>query len=277
MSKIKYVQLEPGAFLSDIDFQMMSAEQRGVFWSIILYLYCNNGKLKNDPVLLSQICNASKDFDFDKIMGKFQVKHGFVGHKRVDEELGKAEVKREQAIRAAKTRWDKDTDAMHEQCGRNADASSPAMPTKLNLTKGNITKDKQLKTDFDIARKTYPNNKRGLDAEYKYFKKVCKEWEKTIPLLLPAIEKQILWRKTAVAGDFRPPWKDFKSWIFNEYWTLEINDVSPSTSSTGRPSGPITDDHPDFYKTQPRKTAARIARDAKVEQQKADGTFKMLR
>ena len=42
MGKIKFVYFEPAAFLTDIDFQMMNAEQRGVYTSIIFYLHCNN-------------------------------------------------------------------------------------------------------------------------------------------------------------------------------------------------------------------------------------------
>ena len=38
---IKYVQLEPAAFLSDTDYQIMTAEQRGIYCSLIFYLYAN--------------------------------------------------------------------------------------------------------------------------------------------------------------------------------------------------------------------------------------------
>lgn len=46
--QIKFVQLEPAAFLTDMDFFAMSAAERGVYWTIILYLYCNNGKCDFD-------------------------------------------------------------------------------------------------------------------------------------------------------------------------------------------------------------------------------------
>ena len=45
VKKIKYVQLEPAAILTDLDWQKMSAEERGVYWQIILTLYCHNGKI----------------------------------------------------------------------------------------------------------------------------------------------------------------------------------------------------------------------------------------
>ena len=46
MADIKYVQLAAADFLADIDFQMMTAEERGVYCSIIFYLYANGGNIK---------------------------------------------------------------------------------------------------------------------------------------------------------------------------------------------------------------------------------------
>ena len=48
MKQAKYVQFEANAFTSDSDFVTMTAEQRGVYFSLICYLYSNNGKLKFD-------------------------------------------------------------------------------------------------------------------------------------------------------------------------------------------------------------------------------------
>jgi len=105
-TKIKYVQLEPSAFLTDIDFQMMNAEQRGVYCSVIFYLYCNNGKLvlsdNSDITLLSHkysklaaISNCYKvgsewDAIWSKITDKFEINGNILTHKRVTEELKRA-------------------------------------------------------------------------------------------------------------------------------------------------------------------------------------------
>ena len=54
--KIKYVQMESEVFLTDLDFVAMTIEQRGAYLTLILYLYCNNGKCELDIPALSQLC-----------------------------------------------------------------------------------------------------------------------------------------------------------------------------------------------------------------------------
>lgn len=112
-SKLKYVQLEPGAFLSDHEFQAMTAEERGVYCTLIFYLYCNGGKCKLDHNKLQRITNCSGNFEnvFQNVSGKFQVRRGFIYHKRVSEELKAAaqrvQAAREKAVKAAAARWQK--------------------------------------------------------------------------------------------------------------------------------------------------------------------------
>jgi hypothetical protein len=55
--KIKYVQLESEAFLTDLDFIAMTLEERGAYWTLILYLYCNKGKCELDISVPSRLCN----------------------------------------------------------------------------------------------------------------------------------------------------------------------------------------------------------------------------
>ena len=66
--KAKYVSLESDAFLTDVDYLAMSAEERGVYCTLIFYLYRNNGRLKNDISVLSQLCNVGVDFDFPLLL-----------------------------------------------------------------------------------------------------------------------------------------------------------------------------------------------------------------
>ena len=79
MKKVKYVQLESQAFLSDVDFQQMTASQKGVYCAIIFYLYSNNGQCKYDPRLLRHLAGC-KNFAqvWKKIGKKFQVKNGTI-------------------------------------------------------------------------------------------------------------------------------------------------------------------------------------------------------
>lgn len=116
----KYVSLEPDAFLSDLDFQAMTAEQRGVYCTLLFYLYRNNGRLKYDPDTLATLCRVDGDFDFQTVLHKFQVRRGFIRHKRVTKELERAQARVDKAIKAAQTRWDKEStsnaQASAEQC-----------------------------------------------------------------------------------------------------------------------------------------------------------------
>jgi len=76
-------------------------------------------------------------------------------------------------------------------------------------------KNKYLKI-FDEARKLFRGTKRGLQTEFANFRKKNKDWKVVLPLLKPAIENQIKWRKRD--GIF---WKHFKTWINNRCWEEE--------------------------------------------------------
>ena len=111
----KYVSLEPDAFLSDEDFQIMTAEERGVYWTIILYLYRNNGRLKYDEIKLRKLCNVKSDYPLQSVSRKFQVRGGYIRHKRVTKELKRAQNLVDRGVKGAKARWLK-------QCSSNAQA-----------------------------------------------------------------------------------------------------------------------------------------------------------
>jgi uncharacterized protein YdaU (DUF1376 family) len=123
--KTKYVQLEPAAFITDLDFQMMNAEQRGVYCSLIFYLYCNDGKIElnnnSDITLLdsqtsklaviSGCLKTGGDWDavWSKIAHKFNLEGNCLTHPRVTEELERAEefqrAKSEAGKKGMKKRW----------------------------------------------------------------------------------------------------------------------------------------------------------------------------
>ena len=89
--KIRYVQLESESFLTDLDFTRMSAQERGVYCTILFYLYCNEGRCEFDPPTLARLCNCA---DFEKVCQsvekKFQTRNGVIRHKRVSKELKRA-------------------------------------------------------------------------------------------------------------------------------------------------------------------------------------------
>ncbi|OHB58396.1 MAG: hypothetical protein A2173_08775 [Planctomycetes bacterium RBG_13_44_8b] len=140
--RIKYVSLESGAFISDLIFQTMSAEERGVYCTLLLYLYENNGKLPFNIELLKSLCNCT-DFEksWDFIKQKFTVKNGKISHKRVTKELNRAKLlsqtQSQKAVKAAKARW-------------NDDASS--IPQAFNKNTSSITKRSQANQSEDKVR-----------------------------------------------------------------------------------------------------------------------------
>jgi hypothetical protein len=76
---------------------------------------------------------------------------------------------------------------------------------------------------FDKARKLYPGTRRGNETEFANFKKKHKDWKEVLPLLFPAIEKQIKWKETARANGLRfvRLWKIFQTWINQRCWEEE--------------------------------------------------------
>ena len=109
--KVNYVQLEPAAFLSDDDFQMMSDAERGVYCTILFYMFCNNGRIKNDPQAIKRLCNVTSNFEqkWKSVIPKLYQKGDWLRHRRVDSELKQANERLQTSIKAglkgAEKRW----------------------------------------------------------------------------------------------------------------------------------------------------------------------------
>jgi len=110
--KIRYVQLESDAFLTDADFVQMTPAERGAYCSLIFFLTSNSGRCSADPKVLDSMCNCQTSEEFEKIWQrigrKFQKRNGFIRHKRVTKELTRArrlfEAKRKAGLSSAKKR-----------------------------------------------------------------------------------------------------------------------------------------------------------------------------
>jgi len=83
------------------------------------------------------------------------------------------------------------------------------------------------KIAFEKARILYPGSKRGLDTEFDNFKKKNKNWSEILPLIEPAIQREII-HKTHLknSGQFCPAWKNFQTWINGRCWEQEFPDQS---------------------------------------------------
>ena len=183
-NKSQYVQLEPSAFLTDTDYQVMTAEQRGVYCSIIFYLYANGGKLElgsktgvlvdfdnNVIALLSNCQKTGEEWNrvWSGVEKKFKIKNRVLTHKRVTEELKRAANYREKKSLAG-------TIGMQH---RYNSVSNDDITTK--------TKDK-LSKDVSLAkRKNLPNDLvLGIQKEAVFLHEII---EKKLGPLLPAEQK----------------------------------------------------------------------------------------
>ena len=102
--KIKYVQLESDAFLTDLDFIQFTPAERGLYCSMIFYLNSNGGKCEFEPAALSRLANCKNVQEFEKlwekVSKKFQSRNGVIKHKRVTKELNRARKFRQACVKA---------------------------------------------------------------------------------------------------------------------------------------------------------------------------------
>ena len=102
--------------MSDHDFQAMTAEERGVYCTLIFYLYCNGGRCQLDHAKLGRITNCNSNFEavWPNISHKFKVKNEKISHKRVSKELNKSkkrmQVARKSGLKGAEKRWGSHSD-----------------------------------------------------------------------------------------------------------------------------------------------------------------------
>ena len=122
-SKIFYVQLEPTAFLSDPHFISQTADQKGLYLTILLLLYQNKGRIRPDDPGIRRLANwtgseSSFDVAIQDLNPSFYVRRGWLRHRRVDKELKKAQAAIQQRVNAANSRWKKDATALRPHSGR---------------------------------------------------------------------------------------------------------------------------------------------------------------
>ena len=91
----------------------------------------------------------------------------------------------------------------------------------------------ELEEAFEVFRKRYPGTKRGHKIELENLKKKYPStWQSIIPLLLPAIEREIKHHEDAAAvGVFVPAYAHLATWINQARWTSEF----PSIASNQQP------------------------------------------
>ncbi len=100
------------------------------------------------------------------------------------------------------------------------------LETTFSVHKQEVNNDKNnISEIFDVFRKRYPGNVRGLKTEFDLF--IKKNKPEIVHLLLPALEKEISHKNQLMSGNkFVPNWKDLKTWINNRCWEQEFPEIS---------------------------------------------------
>jgi len=134
-SDLHYVQIQPLQDLLDVRFQMMSPAERGVYWTIKLYLYANGGKCPLDEAMLGKVAGC-ENFGkiWEKIRPAFVIKDDTIRHKVVTKDLRKArkclQSRRRAGLIGAQKRWQSHSKAV-------------AKERKVKIRKEKISKDKE--------------------------------------------------------------------------------------------------------------------------------------
>jgi uncharacterized protein YdaU (DUF1376 family) len=119
-SDLQYVQFQPSKDLLDVRFQMMSPAERGVYWTIKLYLYANGGKCPLDEAMLAKVTDC-ENFGkiWEKISAAFVVKDDTIRHKVVTKDLRKArkclQGRRKAGLIGAQKRWQSHSKAIGKE------------------------------------------------------------------------------------------------------------------------------------------------------------------
>ena len=160
-SKIKYVQLEPGAFLTDPDFIKMTPSQRGIYWSLILALYCNEGSLIFDKNI-GTLCGCSFSHFikiFAKISFKFREKNGKIFHKKVSKVLAHQkklmQIAKKSGLKGARVTWGAHS---NENETKNETKSKINNINSSNSKSNNITSNSKESFENEVTSNHFSNS-----------------------------------------------------------------------------------------------------------------------
>lgn len=246
------MQFYPADWRKDPQLQMCGMATQGIWINLICLMWEseNEGEITGTTEEICRLVGSSKD-DFEGFLRDInRHKFGDVTKCNTDytitcRRLKKIVKEREGTKeRVAKHRQSKDV----TNCNNVSSSSSSSSVTS---TKKKESKQKPFIPPTIKEVKTYIQEKR-LSVEAKRFLDYYTESD---------------WKDNK--GKHIKNWK-LKLLSWDRYSTPNGNS-SPASST----SGPMTQDHPDFYKTDIKKSAERLKRDALVEQQKRDGTFKI--
>lgn len=115
----------------------------------------------------------------------------------------------------------------------------------IEKKKGGTATTAKLEAQFDLFRKAYKGTKRGLQVELDNFKRKYQNWREIIPLLMPALEREIVWREQMqAAGQFVPQWAHLQTYINQQRWETEYAAVTTTAGTQKQVAQPTTADQP---------------------------------
>ncbi|MCK5611539.1 DUF1376 domain-containing protein [Candidatus Pacearchaeota archaeon] len=158
-----YIQLEPGAYPKDSDWQTMSGQERGCYHSLVIFLACNNGVLANKPARLAALCNVELETFVNfwrSFSHKFIEKNGDIQHKRINAELAKARKMIRQKSLAGKASGNARSTAVKRVSDNRGTADE--------LSKGKGSKEKKRKENYLLSlNKSYGSFYSWMESEFK--------------------------------------------------------------------------------------------------------------
>lgn len=154
---LQYVQFQPSQDLLDVRFQVMSPAERGVYWTIKLYLYANGGKCPLDEAMLRKVTGCENFGEvWEKIKTNFVIKNDMIRHKIVSKNLRKAKKclqnRRRAGLIGAQKRW---------QSPGDSNGESVAKKRKDKKRKDKIKKEKK-----ESSRSNFQKPTAGEVTEY---------------------------------------------------------------------------------------------------------------
>lgn len=228
-----HFDLVPADFTGDIDFQLMTAEQRGIYCTVIFYMYQNQGYCNLDSLAIATLCHCENlEKTWLTVAKKFvKTKRGLT-HSRVLKEYARSKGRMQIAVNAgvkgAAVRWG-------SQNKPDGVAIADGIATQY---KGTVHKDTYTYTDdFEIFWKAYPK-KVGKGKAFESWQKIKPSAELQAKILRAVSEqsRSAQWQKEN--GQYIPnpvTWLNQRRWDDSPQQPIRKKDIS-SCCVCGRPA-----------------------------------------
>ena len=93
----------------------------------------------------------------------------------------------------------------------------------------------QLTQLFDEFRRAYKGTKRGLQVEFDNLKNKNANWREIVPILMQALEREIVWREQMQeARQFVPQWAHLQTWINQKRWETEFETIETAMAANAQ-------------------------------------------